>query len=103
MIQPACRPPSFRVIKSQTQESETIPTVTIEIIEPQLVEWVQRFSQAARQTALKVLIPEMDEFEALVDYGNQHIRELCAEFVVDWDTLTEEESERLIDDILHED
>lgn len=78
-------------------------TVAMVTPEPQLVEWVQRLSSAAKQTVLKVLIPEMDEIEAPVDHGNRRIRELYAERVIDRDTLTEEERERLIDDILHED
>ena len=48
------------------------------------------------------LIPQFEEFEDLVDYGNRRIRALCAERGLDWDGLSEHERERLVDDLLHE-
>jgi hypothetical protein len=51
---------------------------------------------------LKALIPELDKLNDLVDYGSQRMRQLCAERGIDWDALTEEERERLVDEWLHE-
>jgi hypothetical protein len=76
--------------------------VTLEIPESQLVDWVQRVSPEAKRAILRTLIPRIDEFEDLVDYGNRRIRALCAERGLDWDSLSEGERERLIDDLLHE-
>ena len=76
--------------------------ITLEIPEAQLVEWVRQLSPAAKQSVLKALIPRLDELDALVDQGSQRMRALCAERGLDWDELTEDERERLIDDLLHE-
>jgi hypothetical protein len=77
--------------------------VTLEVSESQIVEWVLQLSPASRQSVLRALIPRLDELEALMDYGNQQIRSLCAERGLDWDALGEDERERLINELLHED
>ena len=64
---------------------------------------VRQISPSAKQEVLKALIPRLEAFEALVDHGNQHMRALCAERGLDWDSLTEDERERLIDELLHDD
>ena len=75
--------------------------IPLEIPEAQLVEWVRQLSPAAKQSVLKALIPRLDELDDLVDQGSQQMRALCAERGLDWDELTEDERERLIDDLLH--
>jgi hypothetical protein len=76
--------------------------VKLEIPESQGVDWAQQVSAQAKRAILRALIPRLDEFEGLVDYGNQRIRALCAERGIDWDSLSESEREHLIDDLLHE-
>lgn len=76
--------------------------ITLKVSESQVVEWVQQLSPVARQSVLRALIPRLDELEALVDYGDQRVRVLCAERDLDWDSLTEDERESLIDELLHE-
>ena len=76
--------------------------VTLKVPESQMVEWVQQLSPAAKRAVLRALIPQLDELEALVDRDAQRARELCAERGLDWDSLTEEERQRLVDDLLHE-
>jgi len=76
--------------------------VTLEIPESQVIDWVKRVSPEAKQAILRTLIPQMEEFDALVTYGNQRIHALCAERGFDWDVLNEEERQQLIDDLLHE-
>jgi hypothetical protein len=51
-------------------------TITLEIPESQVVEWVQQLSPVAKQAVLKALVPRLDELEALVDYGSQRVRAL---------------------------
>jgi predicted Fe-S protein YdhL (DUF1289 family) len=75
--------------------------VTVELSESQIIEWVQQMSPEAKQEVLRALVPRLDAWEALVDYGSQRIRALSAEHGLDWDSMTEEERERLIDDLLH--
>jgi hypothetical protein len=77
--------------------------VTVEVSESQVVEWLQQLSPEAKHEVLRVLIPRLDAFEALVDYGGERIRALCAARGLDWDSMTEQDRERLIDELLHED
>jgi len=76
--------------------------VNIKIPESQIVELVQQISPAAKRAVLRTLIPQLDELEYLVDYGNQQIRALCVERGLDWDGMSEDEREQLIDELLHE-
>jgi hypothetical protein len=78
-------------------------TVTLKIPESQIIEWVRQVSPAAKRAVLRTLIPYLDEFENLVDYGDKRIRALCAERGLDWDSLAWEEREQLVDKLLHED
>jgi hypothetical protein len=56
-----------------------VGSVTLEVSESQVVEWVQQMSPEAKHKVLRALIPRLDAFEALVDYGGERIRALCAE------------------------
>jgi len=76
--------------------------ITLEVPESQLVEWVLQLSPVAKQSVLRALIPRLDELEVLVDYGSQRMHTLCAERGLDWDGLTEDERQQLIDELLHE-
>jgi len=76
--------------------------VTLEVSESQVVDWVRRVSPEAKRAILRALIPQLDELDDLVDYGDQRIRALCEERGLDWDSLTEGERQQLIDDLLHE-
>ncbi len=77
-------------------------TITLEIPESQLVEWAQKLSPSVKQTLLRALIPEMDALEQLLQYGDERIRDVAARRGMDWDSLNEQQREKLIDDILHE-
>jgi hypothetical protein len=83
------------------QEDE-MGVVTLEVPESQVVEWVEQLSPEAKQLVLRALIPRLDQLEALVDYGSQRVRALCAERGLDWGGMTEEERQRLVDGLLHE-
>jgi len=76
--------------------------VTLEVPESQIVDSVKRVSPEARRAILRTLIPRLDEFEDLVDRGNQRVRALCAERGLDWDGLSEQQRQRLVDDLVHE-
>jgi hypothetical protein len=76
--------------------------VTLEVPVPQVVEWVQQLSPEAKQSVLRMLFPRLDQLEALVDCGSWRGRALCAERGLDWDGMTEEERQRLVDELLHE-
>jgi hypothetical protein len=76
--------------------------ITLDIPESQVVEWVQQLSPTAKQSVLRALVPHLDELDALVDYGSQRMRALCAQRGLDWDSLSEEARQQLIDQLLHE-
>ncbi|MDO8753443.1 MAG: hypothetical protein Q7J80_06080 [Anaerolineales bacterium] len=77
-------------------------TITLEIPETQLVEWVQRLSPSVKQSVLRALIPDMDALEQLLQYGDERIRDIAARRGMDWNSLNEQQREKLIDEILHE-
>lgn len=77
-------------------------TVQLELPEAQVLKLVRQLSPEGKRAALHELIPGLDELDALVDYGDIHIRALCAERGVDWDTLTESQRMRWVDTLLHE-
>ena len=76
--------------------------VTLQVPESQVIEWIRQLSPSGKQAVLKALIPQLDKLESLLDYGSQRIRALCAERDVAWDSLSEDERERLIDELLRE-
>ena len=77
-------------------------SLSLEIPESQIIAWVEQLSPTAKRAILQSLIPDLDQFEALVDYGSQRIRELCVERGLDWDTLSEEGRQQLVDMLLHQ-
>lgn len=76
--------------------------VSLEVPESQVLEWVEQLSPEAKQSVLRALIPRLDQFEALVDYRSRRGRALCAERGLDWNGLTDDERQQLIDELLHE-
>ena len=76
-------------------------TVTLTVPESQLIEWVQQLPPKSKHAVLQALIPGLDELNRLVDYGDQRMRQLCAERGIDWDTLSEDERRQLVDELLH--
>jgi len=61
---------------------------------------VFRFIQ---QTLFRFLIHrQWGNMEAINDYGPQQAKIVAAERRYDWDTMTEEEKEEFIDEIVHE-
>lgn len=76
--------------------------VTLTIPEAQIVEWVQKLTPAAKRAVLRALIPTLDDYEALVTYGNERVRAVAAQRGLNWDLLDEHHREELIDQILHE-
>jgi hypothetical protein len=77
-------------------------TITLTVPESQIIEWVRHLSPQTKQAVLRALIPELDELEALMAYGSQRMRQLCAERGLDWDSLSEDERQQLVDELLHE-
>ncbi len=45
---------------------------------------------------------ELGELDKLVERGEAHMREICRKRGIDWDKLSDEEKEALVDEWLHE-
>ena len=76
--------------------------VKVEVPEQQIVSMVEQLSASAKHEILKRLIADYDQWNALVDAGEEGMRALCAERGLDWDSLDEGQRLQLIDTILHE-
>lgn len=77
-------------------------TLTVPVSDDQIVELASQLPTEAKRRLLRVLIPEMDRFEGLVDYGGARAREVCAARGIDWDGMTAAQREELVDQIVHE-
>ncbi|MHB8765994.1 MAG: hypothetical protein ACYDA8_16890 [Deferrisomatales bacterium] len=77
-------------------------TLTVQVSDDQLLELASRLPSETKRKLLRVLIPEMDRVEALVDYGEARARDASAGRGIDWDGLTPAQREALVDQILHE-
>jgi hypothetical protein len=77
-------------------------TITLEVPEDQVVEWIRGLPPETKHALVKALVPALDDLNRLVEYGDERIRALCAERGIDWGSLGETERERLVDEILHE-
>ena len=76
--------------------------ITLQVSESQVIQWVRQLSPGGKRAVLKSLIPDMDEWEGLVEYGDQRVRALCAEREVNWDSLSDGERQQWVDQLLHE-
>ena len=76
--------------------------ITLELSEEQIVSWVCQLSPGAKRVILSALVPNFESLESEIEYGNRRLREKCRERGVDWDSLTEEERMKWLDELLHE-
>jgi len=74
----------------------------IDVSEKQILDSLERLSPEGRREAVLRLIAGASALETTVDAFGPGIVELARERGVDWARLSEDERERLVDDILHE-
>jgi len=74
----------------------------IEINEDQVLRALDQLSPTAKRSALARLIRGFDALDRLVARNRDRIEEVCRERGLEFARLTEEERERLIDDVLHQ-
>lgn len=74
-------------------------TVSLEISERQIVSLVKKMSPAGRLAVLRALMPGYDEVEERLAYGEEQMRRLAAERGLNWDLMSDDEREELIDQI----
>ena len=69
----------------------------------QVIELVKQLPEAQQQELFRFLIQrQWGNMEAITDYGSQQAKIVAAERGYDWETMTEEEREEFIDEIVHE-
>ena len=78
-------------------------TILLPLQETQMIGLARQLTPTGKQALLRALLPDMDDLDRLVDYGNQRMRVIAVQRGVDWETLTDDERMQLIDDLTHED
>ncbi len=80
------------------------PVPKLELTDEQVVELILQLPPERQRAVLQILNAARDAWWArIVAEGEQQMRRLCAERGLNWDSMTEEEREAFIDDLIHED
>jgi hypothetical protein len=78
----------------------TVPQ--IEVSEQQIVDALDRLSPRGRREAVRRLIAGASVLDRTIDVLQPRIVEIASQRGLDWTKLSDEERERLVDEILHE-
>ena len=77
---------------------------TVNLTDEQVIELVKQLPLKRKYEVLKALNMEREAWwEKTLKEGEQQMRRLCTERGLDWDTMSENDRETLVDDLLHED
>ena len=77
---------------------------TIELSDQQVVDLVKQLPAPKQAEVLKSLLTQQwPEWEALSRLGEERIRIVATQRGRNWDTMTEDEREAFVDDLVHED
>ena len=74
----------------------------IEVSEQQIVDALERLSPRGRREAVRRLIAGASLVDRMIDALQPRIVEVARQRGLDWARLSDEERERLVDEILHE-
>lgn len=74
----------------------------IEVSEQQIVDALDRLSPKGRREAVRRLIAGASVLDRTIDVLQPRIVEVARQRGLDWTKLSDEERERLVDEILHE-
>jgi len=74
----------------------------IDVTEQQLLDALDRLSPKGRREAVRRLVAGASVLDRTVDTLQPRIVELAKQRGLDWSKLSDEERERLVDEILHE-
>ena len=77
---------------------------TIKLTTEQVIDFIQQMPPKEKRAVLIALAEKasMGEEERM-KYAESQVRQLCTSRGLNWDTMTEEEREDFIDDLVHED
>jgi len=75
----------------------------LELSDEQIVELILQLPPERQRAVLQMLSAARDVWwQHTIAEGEHQMRRLCAERGLNWDTMTEEERESLVDDLIHE-
>jgi TRAP-type C4-dicarboxylate transport system substrate-binding protein len=75
----------------------------MELSDEQIVELILQLPPERQRAVLQMLSAARDAWwQRVLAEGEQQMRRLCAERGLNWDAMTEEERESLVDDLIHE-
>jgi hypothetical protein len=77
-------------------------SAAIEVSEQQIVDALDRLSPKGRREAVRRLIAGASPLDRTIDALEPRITEIARQRGLDWAKLSDEEHERLVDEILHE-
>lgn len=75
---------------------------TIDILEEQILQSLDQLSPQARRQAIKRLLPSAAYLERAIERNRPRMEALAKQRGLDWNALTEDQKEQLVDQILHE-
>jgi len=74
----------------------------IDVSEQQILDALDRLSPEGRREAVRRLVAGASTLDRIIDTLQPRIAEVARQRGLNWATLSDEERERLVDDILHE-
>jgi hypothetical protein len=74
----------------------------IEVSEQQILDALDRLSPRARREAVRRLVAGASTLDRIIDTLQPRIVEVARQRGLNWAALSDEERERLVDDMLHE-
>jgi hypothetical protein len=75
---------------------------SIDVSEEKIIQALDQLSPEARRKALRKLVPTAQYLERAVERNRPKLLALAEARGLDWSRLSEEQRERLIDEVLHE-
>ncbi len=77
---------------------------TIKLTTEQVIDFIQQMPPKEKRAVLIALAERTStNQEERMKYAESQVKQLCASQGLNWDTMTEEEREDFIDDLVHED
>jgi len=70
----------------------------------QIIDMIRQLTPEQKRIVLLELVKATEtQRQERLDYGESQLRRLCTERGINWDTLSDEEREDFINDLIHED
>ena len=91
-------------MQSATMYVEVEIMASVELTTKQVIDLVRQLPPDRKREVLFVLASEsQSRSEARIAHAEDRLRRLCSERGLNWDAMTDEQREALVDDLIHED